>query len=216
MKAECPVCTVALDAAVMPVCRGCGLTWRVPSPRAVPVPAAAAGQRARSLAFRPRVGDVLSWTAGFALISLLAAAIGDSAVEGSLLGGTFLNVVVVLACAALWLFAATGWARVVVAVVAPLRVGDEGEVISLRAGGLDPRGWTERRIAKIDLREVVLEPVRGVVFQLWVVHRAGPAFRLDAEILGERGERLGGLVGAWIGDRAAGPAGYRSAGTPRG
>ncbi len=65
-----------------------------------------------------------------------------------------------------------------------------------RSGGVTARGRAERRIAKVDLREVVLEPVRGVVFQLWVVHRAGPAFRLDDEILRERGEQVGGLVRA--------------------
>jgi hypothetical protein len=156
------------------------------------------------MAFRPRAGDVVAWTVGMALISPIAAAIGESAIAGSLLGGALLNVIALLSCAAAWWFVATAWASVVAAAVAPLRLRDEGDVISLCSGGLGARGRAERRIAKADLDDVVLEPLRGVVFQLWVVHRAGLAFQLDAEILRERGERLGGLVRAWLGDRAEG------------
>jgi hypothetical protein len=210
VKAECPICAVALEEAKVSTCKECGLTWRVPSPQAVSVPAAPGGDGPRSIAFRPRTGDLLAWTGGFVLSSLIAAAIVGGVIEGdSLQRRELLSALVVLGGAALWWFVVTGWARVATAFVAPMRLRDEGDVISLRSGGLGARGRAERRIAKTDLGDVVLEPVRGVVFQLWVVHRAGPAFQLDAEILREPGERLGGQVRAWLGDRAGG-TGYRS------
>jgi hypothetical protein len=212
----CPICDLVLDEATTPSCPCCGLTWRMPSARAVPIPAAQGVPVPRTLSFRPRAGDLVAWTVGIVLATPFAVVVVGSAMDGSLKGGALVETLALLFCASAWIFVATAWARVVAWSVAPLRLRDEGDVISLRSGGLGARGRAERRVAKADLDDVVLEPLRGVVFQLWVVHRRGPAFRLDAETLRERGERLGGRVRALLGERAGSTAGYRGSGTGAG
>jgi hypothetical protein len=195
------------------VCPRCGLTWRAPSTRAIRVEAGAPGTASRSMAFRPRAGEVLATMAGMLLFAPIAIAVATSAFDGGLRSGTLLGsemlgrvveqlALVLVACGGLLLLAHA--AALAGRLVAPRRVSDDAEVLLVRPGGLGKQGRAELRLAKLDLREVVLEPhTGGYLHDLYVVHRAGPALCVATELPKETAERLGMQLRSWLGPEAA-------------
>ena len=215
----CPVCDVTLEPRVVATCPACSSRWRRPSPRAEPVARAAEPPRAISL--RPPAWDLVVGCSGFALATGIALAFGDAAIEGELGGatqsafaGAVLAVVGGLFVLCGWLLTASAVAGLATKMLAPQRLASDGDVVSVRAGGLRARERAERRFAVRDLVDVLVEPERAITFTLWVVHRKGPAFQVDLGMLHERAHRLGALLKAWLPEAAVAPD-YRGAGERR-
>jgi hypothetical protein len=215
----CPVCDLELEARVVAACPGCGLRWRRPSPRAEPV--ARAADPPRAIALRARPWDLLVWGCGFVLATGITLAFGDAAIEGELGGaghgalvGGLLVVVGGLFVLSGWLLTASAVVGLLTKIAAPQRLALDGDVVTVRSGGLRARGRAERRFAVRDLVDVIVEPERGITFTLWVVHKKGPAFQIDLGMLHEGAHRVGELVRAWLPDDAVAPD-YRGAGERR-
>ena len=217
MKAECPLCLVPLAGKAL-VCARCGLPWRAPSPRAIRVEA---GPRfsSQSMAFRPRLGDVLATLGAMTLATPVATALFAGAFDGEWWSGRVLGsellwqliavlvlLFTALACLRLFSHAAELGARL----IAPRKLADGGDVLQVRAGGLRARGRAEVRVAKLDLREVVLEPHEGgYLHDICIVHRTGLALLLATELPRETAQRLGTRVASWLDTPEPGALDYR-------
>jgi len=218
MKAECPLCAVGL-APETPVCRRCGLTWCVPSRRAIRMEAGERGASSPSMSFRPRTGEVLATLGAIVLFTPMALALFHSAWYGELRSGQLLGsellwdfvgllVVSLVALGSYQLF--SGAAVLAGRVAAPRRLVNHADVLAVRPGGWSQRGRAEVRIAKADLREVVLEPhAGGYLHDLHLVHRAGLAMVVATEIPQEVAVDLGRRLAGWLGSPAQGDADYR-------
>ena len=211
----CPVCAGPLDASH---CGRCGLTWRTPSARSSHVGPGGSGASSRSLAFRPRLGEVIATLGAVALYAPVAAAVFGSAVEigqRPFHGATFtsyllmalLFLVVVTGGVLLFAHAATLGARL----ISPPALTHDAEIFQVRPGGFGGRGRVWHRFAKLDLREVVLDPHEGgFLYDLLVTHRAGPALLLATALPREDAERLARTIAGWLSSPGQAAMGYRT------
>jgi hypothetical protein len=175
------------------------------------------------MAFRPRLGDALATLGAMTIATPIASVFFVGAVDGEWWSGHVLGsellwrfiallvlLFIALVCLRLFSHAAALGARL----IAPRKLADGGDVLQVRPGGLSARGRAEVRVAKLDLREVVLEPhAGGYLHDLCIVHRTGLALLLATELPQETAERLGTRVASWLDRAEPGALDYRKAGT---
>jgi hypothetical protein len=202
------LCLVSLETKA-PACLQCALIWRAPSNRSIRLKAADPRSSSKSMAFRPRLGDVFATLGAMTLLIPIAIAFFSSAFDGELWSGhvlgsellwqflVLLMLLFMLSCC-IWLLSHA--AAIAERLIAPRRLTNSAEILQIYPGGLSKRGRTEVRIAKLDLREVILEPYAGgYLHDVCIVHRAGPALLLATELPLEVAERLGLQIGSWLG-----------------
>jgi hypothetical protein len=207
VRAECPLCVVALEEARTPTCPRCGLVWRAPSKQSIRLEPESPRSSSRAVTTRPDLGIVFLNVVGFPLIVLPVAIVivvavfdgGSKDLIGRLVAGLF--------ALALGFFVLSKAWDTLVDVLAPYRIDEDDEVVRVRLGGLGRRGRREIPIAKADLRDAVLEPRKDGRRDVWIVHKAGPAFLVVASLPPERAEKLGARVRSWFGEK---DAGYRA------
>ncbi len=154
-----------------------------------------------------------------ALYIPVAVAVFASAWEGGLRpfhGSTFLSylvmallfLMVTIGGVLLFAHAATLAARL----ISPPALAHEAEILQLRPGGLGARGRAWLRVAKLDLREVVLDPhPGGYLHDLFVTHRAGQALLLATALPKEDAERLARTIAGWLSPSGQEAMHYRKA-----
>jgi hypothetical protein len=216
MSLSCPLCQAELGADGCPTC---GLAWRAPSGRSAAMGAAGSGASPGSLAFRPRLGEVLATLGAFVVgapvvLVVLAAAVDGSVWSRRLYSSEIVShlvvllVLLVVAAGVLWFLSHV--TALVGQLIAPRAIRHEGEILEVRPGGLDRRGRAWIRLAKADLGDALLDPHQGgYLHDLLLAHRAGPALLLATEMPPEDAERAAATIAGWLGKPAGG--GYRKA-----